>query len=83
MDLQHRCAGKCRFEADLAQKSKKRLAALLEGGKVQILRQDTDRYGCTLSFVRVNGRDVGDMLVREGLARTWPDSGGGRREPWC
>ncbi|WP_247642875.1 thermonuclease family protein [Roseibium sp. TrichSKD4] len=56
---------------------------MLEGGKVQILRQDTDRYGCTLSFVRVNGRDVGDMLVREGLARTWPDSGGGRREPWC
>ena len=35
--------GKCGFETDLAQKSKKRLAALLEGGKVQILRQDTDK----------------------------------------
>ncbi|MGJ7043780.1 endonuclease YncB(thermonuclease family) [Shinella sp. BE166] len=71
--------GKCRFESDLAQQSKQRLASILEGGKVEIQRQDTDRYGRTLAAVRVNGRDAGDMLVAEGLARTWS----GRREPWC
>ncbi|WP_368649939.1 thermonuclease family protein [Brucella intermedia] len=71
--------GKCRFETDLAQQSKQRLASILEGSKVEILRQDTDRYGRTLAGVRVNGQDAGDMLVAEGLARTWS----GRREPWC
>ncbi|WFS69555.1 thermonuclease family protein (plasmid) [Agrobacterium leguminum] len=71
--------GKCRYESDLAQQSKLRLASLLKGGKIEIQRQDTDRYGRTLASVRVNGHDAGDMLVSEGLARTWS----GRREPWC
>lgn len=71
--------GQCRYESDLAQQSKRRLAALLDGGKVEIHRQDIDRYGRTLAAVRVNGRDAGDMLVKEGLARTWS----GRRQPWC
>ena len=71
--------GQCAYESDLAQRSKNRLAALLAGQRVEIRRQGTDRYGRTLAALSVNGVDAGDILVREGLARTWT----GRREPWC
>lgn len=71
--------GKCGYEIDLAFNSKSRLAEILQGQRVQIQRQGEDRYGRTLAALSVNGRDVGDQLVREGLARTWS----GRREPWC
>ncbi|WP_375567577.1 thermonuclease family protein [Oceaniradius stylonematis] len=71
--------GRCVFETDLALQAKIRLAQILEGRRVEILRQGTDRYGRTLAAVRVEGQDVGDILVGEGLARTWT----GRREPWC
>jgi len=71
--------GQCAYESDLALQSKNRLAELLNGQQIEILRQGTDRYGRTLAAIRVEGRDVGDILVDEGLARTWA----GRREPWC
>ena len=71
--------GRCRFETNLAQQSKNRLAELMAGQRVEIHRQGTDRYGRTLAVVWVNGADAGDMLVSEGLARTWS----GYREPWC
>jgi endonuclease YncB( thermonuclease family) len=38
-----------------------------------------DRYGRTIAFVVVDGRDLGETLIAEGLARPWR----GRREPWC
>lgn len=72
-------AGQCAYESDLAQRSKHRLAELLQGQRVEVLRQGSDRYGRTLASVSVNGSDAGDVLVSEGLARTWS----GRREPWC
>ena len=71
--------GQCAYETDLALQSKIRLAELLKGQRIEILHQGTDRYGRTLAAIRVEGRDVGDILVSEGLARTWA----GRREPWC
>lgn len=71
--------GRCRYETNLAQKSKMRLAELLDGQHVQIHRQNKDRYGRTLAVIRADGRDIGDQLVGEGLARTWS----GQREPWC
>lgn len=71
--------GRCIHETDLARQAKIRLAEILQGRRVEILRQGTDRYGRTLAAIRVEGRDVGDILVDEGLARTWA----GRREPWC
>lgn len=39
----------------------------------------TDRYGRTIAFVLIDGRDLGETLIAEGLARPWR----GRREPWC
>jgi endonuclease YncB( thermonuclease family) len=71
--------GRCIHETDLARQAKIRLAEILQGRRVEILRQGTDRYDRTLAAIRVEGRDVGDILVAEGLARTWA----GRREPWC
>lgn len=71
--------GRCAFESDLAERAKVRLAEILAGQRVVIHRQGTDRYGRTLAAVSVNGIDVGNQLVSEGLARTW----GGRRELWC
>lgn len=38
-----------------------------------------DRYGRTIAFVLIDGRDMGETLIGEGLARPWR----GRREPWC
>ena len=39
----------------------------------------TDRYGRTIAYVRLDGRDMGEALIAMGLARPWR----GRREPWC
>ena len=71
--------GKCSYEIDLAFQAKARLGEILEGQPVEIVRDSVDRYGRTLAVLRINGRDVGDQLVAEGLARTWS----GRREGWC
>lgn len=38
-----------------------------------------DRYGRTIAFVVIDGHDMGETLIAEGLARPWR----GRREPWC
>lgn len=76
---------KCESERRLGEAAKRRLAALVASGPVQVTRGDPadgrtfDRYGRTLGTVTVNGRDVGDVLVAEGLAREWT----GRRQPWC
>lgn len=71
--------GRCPFEIQLAQRSKLRLAELLRDRDVTIARHGKDVHGRTLATVAVAGVDIGDILVDEGLARTW----NGRREPWC
>jgi len=76
---------KCDAELRLGKVAKRRLQALLGGGRIEIARGDPasgrkiDRYGRTLAIVLVDGQDVGVLLVNEGLARKWH----GRREPWC
>lgn len=71
--------GQCTYRSELAQQAKHRLAEIMEGRRVELFRQGNDRYGRTLAVIQVDGADVGDQLVREGLARTWS----GRREAWC
>jgi endonuclease YncB( thermonuclease family) len=41
--------------------------------------RDRDVYGRLLRNVQVNGRDVGETLISDGVARAYA---GGRR-PWC
>ena len=54
---------------------------LLNGGAVTLssIDRDEDVYGRKLREVAVDGSDVGDTLISEGLARAY---GGGRRS-WC
>lgn len=76
---------KCDAERRLGLVAKRRLAELLGEGDSIIKRGDPvtgrikDRYGRTLATITVNGRDVGEVLVAELLARRWD----GKRRNWC
>ncbi|MCF6112290.1 thermonuclease family protein [Mesorhizobium muleiense] len=75
----------CDAERRLGLVAKRRVAELLASGQVTVHPGDpdsgrlTDRYGRTLATIEVNGRDVGEILIAEGLARPW----NGKRRPWC
>jgi len=66
-------------EVELGRTAADRLVRLLNNGGVTMQRAGEDRYGRTLALVYVDGQDVGDILVAEGLARRWPDG----PEFWC
>ena len=44
---------------------------IARGHRVTIQRTGTDPYGRTLALVSVDGVDVGQWLVSQGLARRW------------
>lgn len=75
--------GRCPEESALAARATRRLEGLLAQGAFELhplpSGRDEDRYGRKLRIVTRGGRSIGDVLVAEGLARTWT----GRREPWC
>ena len=74
--------GKCANERDLALQARNRLLVLLNDGPFDLQPfpgRNEDRYGRLLRVVVRDGGSIGDILVAEGLARTWS----GRREPWC
>jgi micrococcal nuclease len=72
---------RCQEERALGETAKFRLLHLLNEGPFGLKAgfRDEDRYGRKLRMVYRNGRSLGDILVEEGLARTWT----GRRLPWC
>lgn len=73
---------KCDSELTRGNKATDRFIALINQGPFELNAwpgRDTDRYGRKLRVLVRDGRSLGDMLVSEGLARTWT----GRREPWC
>lgn len=74
-------APRCPLEADLGRRATLRLQSLVNAGPFTLatLDRDTDRYGRKLRVLVRRGQSLGDVLVGEGLARTWT----GRREPWC
>lgn len=75
--------GRCPHETALAARATARTRQLLAPRTFELhplpSGRDEDRYGRKLRIVTVGGQSVGDVLVAEGLARTWS----GRREPWC
>lgn len=71
------CGG--RAEVALAHQASARLQQLLNGNPFTVETGDEDRYGRVLATIRIGGRDVGDILIAEGLARRWPNG----REFWC
>lgn len=75
-------AGACPAEIAAAERARSFTAARLAAGPVTIKpdhKRPRDRYGRALAWVLVEGRDIGEDLIAEGLARRWD----GRRRPWC
>ena len=73
---------KCDAEYDLGMRATYRFRDLLNEGPFSVEGigdRDTDQYGRQLRVLTRDGRSIGDMLVSEGLARTWT----GRRATWC
>lgn len=75
--------GGCPAETALAARATARMRVLLAAGPFDLQSlaygRDEDQYGRKLRIVTRGGRSLGDMLVAEGLARTWA----GRRQSWC
>ena len=72
---------RCAAEKSLGDRAATRLQQLLNGARITLQRidRDEDRFGRKLRIVLADARNVGDILVGEGLARPYA---GGRR-PWC
>lgn len=76
---------KCDAEKRLGIVAKHRLEQLVQAGRLEIIPGDPkngrvrDRHGRTLATIRIDGDDVGEILIRDSIAREWS----GRREPWC
>jgi endonuclease YncB( thermonuclease family) len=60
--LQYRCGSKAANDLD----------AFIAGRPVNCLPISLDRYGRTVATCSVGGTDLGDWLVRNGLALDWP-----------
>ena len=73
--------GRIEMALALGDRAAERLQELLKGGAVTLtsIDRDEDVYGRKLREVAVDGSDVGDTLISEGLARAYL---GGRRS-WC
>lgn len=73
---------KCSSELAAGKRATDRMLELLNEGSFELKGwpgRDTDHYGRRLRVLIRDGRSLGDVMVSEGLARTWS----GRREPWC
>nr|WP_084298894.1 thermonuclease family protein [Bradyrhizobium sp. WSM1743] len=66
--LQYRCGAKTANALD----------AFIAGRPVTCAPTDHDRYGRTVATCGVGGTDLGDWLVRQGLALDWPRYSRGR-----
>ena len=72
---------KCKAERELGLAAKERLEQLVATTEVKVIESGKrDKYGRTLATLTANGRDVGDVLIGEGLARPYH---GERRKSWC
>lgn len=75
-------SGDCEAEIKMARRARGRMEKLLpRGARVDLENIKDDKYlGRIDANVVINGDDVGDILVREKLARRY---NGGRRKSWC
>lgn len=72
---------RCEAERMKGEAAKKRLRELLSAESFSLVAgwRDEDKHGRKLRTVIRDGRSIGDVLVREGLARPWD----GARRGWC
>jgi endonuclease YncB( thermonuclease family) len=69
--LQYRCGAKAANDLDV----------FITGRPVSCIPISLDRYGRTVATCSVGGADLGDWLVRNGLAVDWPEYSKGRYYP--
>lgn len=82
IDTPETYGARCDYEADLGAQATLRFIALLNAGPFEVRpipNRDKDRYGRKLRTVHRGTKSLGEILVREDLARIWD----GRRHPWC
>lgn len=82
IDAPERAQGaRCPAEAALAQRATQAARKAIQGARLVQARLSgrNDRYGRTLASISLDGRDLGQVLLDQGLARPWT----GRREAWC
>ncbi len=75
--------GQCEHEIVMARRARDRLAELIPvGSRVELQNIKDDKYlgRIDANVLDAAGRDVGKILVSDGLARPYS---GGRRAPWC
>ncbi|APO77271.1 nuclease SNase-like protein (plasmid) [Rhizobium etli 8C-3] len=72
---------RCEAERIKGEAAKSRLLTLLNAGKFSLAAgfRDEDKYGRKLRTVSRAGNSLGDVLIDEGLARSWD----GARHGWC
>ncbi len=72
---------RCAAERQLGDRATRQARALITSADILDVRRTgrIDRYDRIIAFIEVDGRDLGELLIAEGLARPWR----GRREPWC
>ncbi|WP_246812649.1 thermonuclease family protein [Ensifer sp. ENS01] len=72
---------RCVREAELGEAAKYRLLVLLNAGEFSLNSglRDADRNGRKLRTVLRNGSSLGEIMISEGLARSWE----GQRRSWC
>lgn len=72
---------RCRAEAQLGDQAKRRLQQLVgQSQQTEARFRGLDRYKRHLVILRLDGRNVSDTLVSEGLAVRYS---GGQRIDWC
>lgn len=71
----------CPLEAQKGRAARERLRELLDyGHRMQLRNVGREKYGRLLADLEIDGRDVGERLIAEGLARPYH---GGTRQSWC
>jgi endonuclease YncB( thermonuclease family) len=69
----------CAAEKRIGERARDRLRSLMSNG-YHIERGRKDRYGRTLmTVILADGRDAGAVLIAQGLAQPWPNTG----NRWC
>mgnify|MGYP001202547841 CR=1 FL=1 len=72
---------KCEKERKLALLAKRRLKSLIDGKTVRVEAKGVDAFKRPLVNIYLpDGREVGQILLREGTAREWRP---GRKNDWC
>lgn len=70
----------CVFERDLAELATERARQWFHvANTARIERTGTDCFGRTLALVSIDGADLGERLIADGLAVQWA----GRQHHWC